>query len=95
MKTVEVAAGTLEYREEGDPHGPPVVLLHGLLMNDTQWNLALPLLPGTVPLPAAGVADGRAPHPDARRRGPDDDRDGQHRRGLPRRAGPDRRRHWW
>jgi pimeloyl-ACP methyl ester carboxylesterase len=40
-----VPAGTLEYREEGDPSGPPVVLLHGLLMNDAQWNLALPLLP--------------------------------------------------
>jgi pimeloyl-ACP methyl ester carboxylesterase len=40
-----VPAGTLEYREEGDPDGPPVVLLHGLLMNDAQWNLALPLLP--------------------------------------------------
>ena len=45
MKSVDVAAGTLEYREEGDANGPPVVLLHGLLMNDTQWNLALPLLP--------------------------------------------------
>ena len=45
MQTVDVAAGTIEYREEGDPAGPPVVLLHGLLMNDAQWNLALPLLP--------------------------------------------------
>ncbi|MET0701168.1 MAG: alpha/beta hydrolase [Mycobacterium sp.] len=45
MKSVEVTAGRLEYREEGDPSGPPVVLLHGLLMNDTQWNLVLPLLP--------------------------------------------------
>ncbi|PRC51321.1 alpha/beta hydrolase, partial [Mycobacterium sp. ITM-2017-0098] len=25
--------------------GPPVVLLHGLLMNDAQWDLALPHLP--------------------------------------------------
>lgn len=40
-----VPAGTIEYREEGDPNGAPVVLLHGLLMNDAQWNLALPLLP--------------------------------------------------
>ncbi|MBE1546412.1 pimeloyl-ACP methyl ester carboxylesterase [Mycobacterium sp. OAS707] len=45
MKAVDVTAGTIEYREEGDPGGPPVVLLHGLLMNDAQWNLALPLLP--------------------------------------------------
>ena len=45
MKSVDVTAGTIEYREEGDPSGPPVVLLHGLLMNDAQWNLTLPLLP--------------------------------------------------
>jgi pimeloyl-ACP methyl ester carboxylesterase len=40
-----ISAGTIEYREEGDPNGRPVVLLHGLLMNDAQWDLALPLLP--------------------------------------------------
>ncbi len=45
MKSVEVTAGTVRYREEGDPSGPPVVLLHGLLMNDTQWNMAMPSLP--------------------------------------------------
>jgi pimeloyl-ACP methyl ester carboxylesterase len=45
MKSVDVTAGTIEYREEGDQGGPPVVLLHGLLMNDAQWNSALPLLP--------------------------------------------------
>lgn len=45
MKSIDVAAGTIEYREEGDPHGPPVVLLHGLLMNDSQWDLVMPLLP--------------------------------------------------
>lgn len=45
MKSVELTAGTIEYREEGDPAGPPVVLLHGLLMNDSQWDLVLPLLP--------------------------------------------------
>lgn len=45
MQSVDVTAGTLEYREEGDPAGPPVVLLHGLLMNDAQWDLALPHLP--------------------------------------------------
>jgi pimeloyl-ACP methyl ester carboxylesterase len=45
MNSVEVTAGTIEYREAGDPSGAPVVLLHGLLMNDAQWNLALPLLP--------------------------------------------------
>ncbi len=45
MDSVEVAAGTVEYRDVGAPDGPPVVLLHGLLMNDAQWDLALPFLP--------------------------------------------------
>jgi pimeloyl-ACP methyl ester carboxylesterase len=45
MESVDVAAGTVEYRDQGDPNGPPVVLLHGLLMNDAQWDLTLPLLP--------------------------------------------------
>lgn len=44
MKSVDVAAGTIEYREEGDPSGPPVVLLHGLLMNRL-WDDALVHLP--------------------------------------------------
>ena len=45
MNTVTVAAGTIEYRDEGYPTGPPVVLLHGVFMKDSQWNLSLPLLP--------------------------------------------------
>jgi pimeloyl-ACP methyl ester carboxylesterase len=45
MKSVEVAAGTIEYQETGEPSAPPVVLLHGLLMNESQWSRALPLLP--------------------------------------------------
>ncbi|MDT5287647.1 MAG: hypothetical protein QOF88_2536, partial [Mycobacterium sp.] len=45
MKSIELDAGIVEYRDEGDPDGAPVVLLHGLLMNDAQWDLALPLLP--------------------------------------------------
>jgi pimeloyl-ACP methyl ester carboxylesterase len=45
MKSVQVQAGAIEYREQGDPAGPAVVLLHGLFMNDTLWDLTLPLLP--------------------------------------------------
>ncbi|GGF32725.1 alpha/beta fold hydrolase [Williamsia phyllosphaerae] len=44
-RSVELSAGLLEYAEAGDPHGPPVVLLHGLFMNDAQWDLVLPRLP--------------------------------------------------
>lgn len=45
MQSIELSAGTIEYREVGDPDGPPVVFTHGLLMNDHQWDLVLPLLP--------------------------------------------------
>ena len=45
MDSVELTAGTIEYRDEGDPDAAPVVLLHGLLMNDNVWDPVLPLLP--------------------------------------------------
>ncbi|MFH8891488.1 alpha/beta fold hydrolase [Streptomyces sp. NPDC017949] len=43
MKEVVVPAGVIEYEETGS--GPPVVLLHGLLMDHTLWDRVLPLLP--------------------------------------------------
>lgn len=43
MRVVELTAGSLEYEQVGS--GPPVVLLHGLLMNHTVWDQVLPLLP--------------------------------------------------
>ncbi|MFC4128365.1 alpha/beta fold hydrolase [Nocardia rhizosphaerae] len=43
MPTVELPAGRVHYRERGD--GPPVVLLHGPLMNHTLWDTVLDLLP--------------------------------------------------
>jgi pimeloyl-ACP methyl ester carboxylesterase len=45
METVEVPAGVIEYDIVGS--GPPVVLLHGLLMDHTLWDRVLPLLPDT------------------------------------------------
>lgn len=42
MQRVEIPTGVIEYDEHGQ--GPPVVLLHGLLMNHTQWDAVLPLL---------------------------------------------------
>ncbi|MDY6996785.1 MAG: alpha/beta hydrolase, partial [Actinomycetota bacterium] len=68
MKSVDVAAGKLEYRELGEPAGPPVVLLHGLLMNDAQWEPVLPHLPPEFRylLPVLPIGGHRAPmHPDA------------------------------
>ena len=44
MRTIEVPAGVIEYDEAGS--GPPVVLLHGLLMDHMLWDRVLPLLPG-------------------------------------------------
>ncbi|MFE6922295.1 alpha/beta fold hydrolase [Nocardia sp. NPDC057663] len=43
MPTVDLPAGRIHYRERGE--GPPVVLLHGLLMNHTVWDSVLDLLP--------------------------------------------------
>lgn len=43
MDRATVPEGTIEYTQTGD--GPPVVLLHGLLMNHTQWDRCLPHLP--------------------------------------------------
>ena len=43
MRTIEIPAGAIDYDEAGS--GPPVVLLHGLLMDHTLWDRVLPLLP--------------------------------------------------
>ncbi|MEV6431982.1 alpha/beta fold hydrolase [Nocardia sp. NPDC051463] len=43
MPAVDIAAGRIHYVERGE--GPPVVLLHGLLMNHTVWDRVIDLLP--------------------------------------------------
>jgi pimeloyl-ACP methyl ester carboxylesterase len=43
VRSIEVPAGVIEYDEAGS--GPPVVLLHGLLMDHALWDRVLPLLP--------------------------------------------------
>lgn len=40
---IELPAGRMHYVEQGE--GPPVVFLHGLLMNHTVWDRVLDLLP--------------------------------------------------
>jgi pimeloyl-ACP methyl ester carboxylesterase len=44
VRTIELPAGLIDYAEDGS--GPPVVLLHGLLMDHALWDRVLPLLPG-------------------------------------------------
>jgi pimeloyl-ACP methyl ester carboxylesterase len=46
MPEIKLSQGTIHYRDEGT--GPPVVLVHGLLVNGTLWDrtvahLAAPL----------------------------------------------------
>lgn len=43
MPTVDIPAGRVHYVEHGD--GPPVVLLHGLVMNHTVWDTVINHLP--------------------------------------------------
>jgi pimeloyl-ACP methyl ester carboxylesterase len=43
VRSIQLPAGVIEYDEVGS--GPPVVLLHGLLMDHTLWDRVLPLLP--------------------------------------------------
>lgn len=44
QRSVELSAGTIQYRERGD--GPPVVFVHGLLVNADLWRKVVPLLAG-------------------------------------------------
>jgi pimeloyl-ACP methyl ester carboxylesterase len=42
MSEAKVEQGTIEYRESGD--GPPIVFVHGLLVDGTLWRKVTPLL---------------------------------------------------
>ena len=42
MPQIELSQGTIHYRDEGE--GPPIVLIHGLLVNGRVWERLVPLL---------------------------------------------------
>jgi pimeloyl-ACP methyl ester carboxylesterase len=42
MPEIQVSQGTVNYRDEGS--GPPIVLIHGLLVNGRVWERLVPLL---------------------------------------------------
>jgi pimeloyl-ACP methyl ester carboxylesterase len=42
MPEIQVSQGTIQYRDEGS--GPPIVLIHGLLVNGRVWERLVPLL---------------------------------------------------
>src|SRR5512133_1142640 len=44
MPKITLPQGTIHYRDAGD--GPPVVFLHGLLVDGTLWRKVTPLLEG-------------------------------------------------
>jgi pimeloyl-ACP methyl ester carboxylesterase len=44
MPEIRLSQGTIHYREEGS--GPPIVLIHGLLVNGRVWERVVPLLSG-------------------------------------------------
>ncbi len=46
MPDVELTQGTVHYRDEGS--GPPVVLIHGLLVDGAVWDRLVPALSGAV-----------------------------------------------
>ena len=43
-RSVELPAGRVHYREHGPPDGPPVVFVHGFLVDDTVWSRVPELL---------------------------------------------------
>jgi pimeloyl-ACP methyl ester carboxylesterase len=45
MPEITLPQGTISYRDTGE--GPPVVFIHGLLVDGTLWRRVTPLLDGT------------------------------------------------
>jgi len=62
--TVEVDRVTLAYRVAGDPADPPMVLLHGLGDDESDWGVVLPAFAGNYRVYALDLrGHGRSSHP--------------------------------
>jgi pimeloyl-ACP methyl ester carboxylesterase len=44
VKDIELSAGTIRYRDTGSPDGPPIVFVHGLLVDGSLWRKVTPQL---------------------------------------------------
>jgi pimeloyl-ACP methyl ester carboxylesterase len=64
MPQIQLTQGTIEYRDEGS--GPPVVLIHGVLVNGSVWNRVLEGLGGGTRciVPELPLGSHRLPMPD-------------------------------
>ena len=65
MPEITLPQGTIHYRDAGE--GPPVVFLHGLLVDSELWRKVTPLLQGDARCIAPDLPLGLAPHRDERR----------------------------
>jgi pimeloyl-ACP methyl ester carboxylesterase len=60
MPQIELSQGKIDYRDEGD--GPPIVLIHGLLVNARVWERLVPLLSGSARCIVPDLPLGSHPH---------------------------------
>ena len=61
MPQIELSQGTIHYRDEGS--GPPIVLIHGLLVNGRVWERLVPLLSSSYRVVVPDLPLGSHRHP--------------------------------
>jgi pimeloyl-ACP methyl ester carboxylesterase len=61
MPEIKLSQGTIHYREQGS--GPPILLIHGLLVNGTIWDRVIPALAGRARCVAPDLPLGSHPEP--------------------------------
>ncbi|MEZ0365274.1 alpha/beta fold hydrolase [Mycobacterium sp. pUA109] len=61
MPEIDLSAGTIRYHDSGD--GPPILFVHGLLVNASLWRKVIPALDGRFRCLAPDWPLGAHPHP--------------------------------